>query len=203
MTVRVLSKLILVLFSFLYFSCIFFTTKHIKIQNSVQTIINQYQQIYLSEIEPRNRTWKLNTEIWTQRTPIKINRPASSLFTKSTPISKLETHQSRLETQNQIQFGDIKSSNHQNTNPVNQTLKKVEITYKQLPAFHTNNKPRIFKETNWPQLSSPTPNPEISSTNSENQIQEHKKIKPRTHEHKPRKSNTTPTQIWTKYPQNH
>ena len=41
------------------------------------------------------------------------------------------------------------------------------------------------------------------NTNLENQTQEHKKIKPRTHEHKPRKSNTTPTQIWTKYTQNH
>ena len=110
----------------------------------------------------------MNTEIWTQWTPIKINKPASSLFTKLTPISKLETHQSKLETQNQIQFGDTKFSNHQNINPANQTLKKAEITYKQLSTFHTNNKPRIFKETT------------TILTNT----------KPKNFKHKPRKSNT-------------
>ena len=64
--------------------------------------------------------------------------------------------------------------------------------------------PKIFK-TQRIQTEKINTNPEISNTNPENQTQEHMKIKPRTHKHKSRKSNTTPStpQIWTKYPQNH
>ena len=45
--------------------------------------------------------------------------------------------------------------------------------------------PKIFK-TQRIQTQKINTNLEISSTNAENQTQEHKKIKPRTHEHKPK-----------------
>ena len=44
--------------------------------------------------------------------------------------------------------------------------------------------PKIFK-TQRIQTQKINTNQEISSTNLENQTQEHKKVKPRTHEHKP------------------
>ena len=63
--------------------------------------------------------------------------------------------------------------------------------------YHRFVKKKIFKKSNvrWekkPRLSTQNfqnpknTNPEISSTNPENQTQEHKKIKLKTHEHKPK-----------------